>query len=194
MSAATISGPSGPRREPLSLGTQLRGRSGRQYTYGKYLAASDSIVRDPEGHEHVLKTISKSEFDYQLGLQKSLAGCPYLRVVTDDIQEHLLYTYDYLSDDVLNAARRKDLTLAIRKCILRDALRGLAELHSRGIVHTDIMARLCEEDNPPHPFVAWTHAVDADFRDVVSKMTRLGPEQCITVGEALEHSWFRNFE
>lgn len=114
------------------------------------------LAKDTEGHKHVLKTIFKSEFDYQLGLQKPLADCPYLRVVADDIQEHQLFTYNYLSDDLLNAARRKDLTPTVRKRILRDALRGLAELHSRGIVHTDIKANNILVDITETPGIAAT--------------------------------------
>lgn len=43
--------------------------------------------------------------------------------------------------------------------------------------------------NPRKPFVLW-HYVDADFRDLVSKMTNLDPAKRITAREALEHPWF----
>ncbi|OAA60907.1 CMGC/CDK protein kinase [Niveomyces insectorum RCEF 264] len=141
--AAVPSVPRLPR--PLTLGTELRGKSSRSYRLAQILSYRERpficvyLAQDLDGHkQHVLKTIFKSEFDYQLELQEPLMGCPYLRVAVDAVPEHLLFVYDYLSDDLLHASRRKDLLVAARKRILRDALRGLAELHGRGIVHTDI--------------------------------------------------------
>lgn len=48
--------------------------------------------------------------------------------------------YDYLDDHLLFlvAQKQKDFSLLLAKRILKDALRGLAELHDQGIVHTGI--------------------------------------------------------
>jgi hypothetical protein len=82
-----------------------------------------------------MKTIFKSEFEYQRSLQEPLSVCPNLRVLIDTIPQHLLFVYEYLADDLLRLGLR-DLPAVARKRILRDALTGLAELHDRGIVHT----------------------------------------------------------
>jgi serine/threonine protein kinase len=47
-----------------------------------------------------------------------------------------------------------------------------------------------EEGKPRKPFEL-RHYVDAQFRDLVGKMTRLDPAKRITAREALEHPWFR---
>ena len=70
-------------------------------------------------------------------LQKPLSHCPYLRVFIDSVPEHLLFVYEYLSNDLLQVGRR-GLPTVTRKKILRDALAGLVELHSRNIVHTGL--------------------------------------------------------
>ena len=57
---------------------------------------------------------------------------------------------------------------------------------------SEIMSRLIKKDNPPRPFVGWRDVGDSAFKDVVGKMTRLGPAQRITAREALEHPWFRD--
>lgn len=82
-----------------------------------------------------MKTIFKSEFAYQMSLQKPLSGCPNLRVLIDAVPQHLLFVYEHMTDDLLRLGLR-DLPAVARKRILRDALTGLAELHDRGIVHT----------------------------------------------------------
>lgn len=43
--------------------------------------------------------------------------------------------------------------------------------------------------NPRKPFGKW-HFVDAQFRDLVCKMTTLDPARRITALEALKHPWF----
>lgn len=95
-----------------------------------------TFFRDSNGHKHAVKTIFPAEFEYQLELQAPLKYCPYVRAVQDKVEEHGLFIFDYRTDNLLQASLRKDLTLPMRRKILRDALRGLAELHSRGIVHT----------------------------------------------------------
>lgn len=45
--------------------------------------------------------------------------------------------------------------------------------------------------NPRKPFRNW-YFVDAQFRDLVCKMTTLDPARRITALEALQHPWFAN--
>lgn len=82
-----------------------------------------------------MKNIFHTEFEYQLDLQIPLASCPNLRVVMDTIPEHLLFVYDYFTDDLLELAEKGNLSDTERKRILRATLAGLADLHERSILH-----------------------------------------------------------
>ncbi|KAJ8128801.1 hypothetical protein O1611_g4835 [Lasiodiplodia mahajangana] len=77
------------------------------------------------------------EFEYQQDLQKPLASCPNLRTVIDTIPDFELFIYRFLAVDLLQICQ-KPLLGETRRSILRSALTGLAELHDRGIIHTDI--------------------------------------------------------
>lgn len=68
-----------------------------------------------------------------------LRSSPYVRVSDDAIPEKSMFAYEFLRDHMLSLVQ-KDLPLPITKQILRDALRGLAAMHEKGIVHTDIKA------------------------------------------------------
>lgn len=61
-----------------------------------------------------------------------------MRVHTDVIPEHSMFAYNYLRSDFLSFLAQKAIPLTTTKRILRDALRGIAALHSKNIVHTDI--------------------------------------------------------
>jgi serine/threonine protein kinase len=66
-----------------------------------------------------------------------LRSSPYIRVSDDAAPEESLFMYKYLQDHLLSFVQR-DIPLHLTKRILRDALRGIATLHEKGIVHTDI--------------------------------------------------------
>lgn len=68
-----------------------------------------------------------------------LRSSPYLRVSDDACPEDSVFVYKYLGDH-LRSFVQKEVPLPITKRILRDALRGFAALHGKGIVHTDIKA------------------------------------------------------
>ncbi len=51
------------------------------------------------------------------------------------------------------------------------------------------IAATFDSANPRKPFEKW-HFVNAQFRDLVCKMTNLDPARRITAREALEHPWF----
>lgn len=85
-------------------------------------------------HNFVVKTIL-ADFQYYQDMQRSLRGSHYLRLSEDTIPERSMLVYRYLNDHLLSLAQ-KELPLLLAKRILKDALRGLAELHSQDIVHT----------------------------------------------------------
>lgn len=49
------------------------------------------------------------------------------------------------------------------------------------------------EDNPRRPFALWkSDVLDADFKDLIRKMTHFDPRKRITAREALDHPWFKD--
>ncbi|KAI2631252.1 kinase-like domain-containing protein [Xylaria nigripes] len=47
------------------------------------------------------------------------------------------------------------------------------------------------EKNPRRPFALWkSDRLDADFKDLIGKMTKFDPRKRITADEALKHPWF----
>jgi len=59
----------------------------------------------------------------------------HVRLVKDAIPEKSMFVFQYFDDHLLRLAQ-KDLPIAVTKQILKDALRGIAELHDQDIVHT----------------------------------------------------------
>jgi serine/threonine protein kinase len=68
-----------------------------------------------------------------------LRSSHYLRVSDDGCPHESVFLYKYLRVQLLSFVQ-KEVPLSITKQILRYALRGIAALHSKGIVHTDIEA------------------------------------------------------
>ena len=68
-----------------------------------------------------------------------LRGSPYIRVSNDAVPDQSFFVYKYFRNQLLSFVQ-KDIPLPTTKRILRDALRGIATLHDKGIVHTDIKA------------------------------------------------------
>jgi hypothetical protein len=62
------------------------------------------VISSANNKAYVLKSIVPSEFQYQENLQQDLVACPNLRVVKDTIPEHLLFLYQYLTDNFLQLA------------------------------------------------------------------------------------------
>jgi hypothetical protein len=75
-----------------------------------------------------------ADFEYYHDMQRALGISRYLRLVQDTIPSRSMFVYKYLNDHLLSLAQ-KDLPLLLTKRILKDALRGLAELHQANIVH-----------------------------------------------------------
>ncbi|KAI3322807.1 kinase-like protein [Xylariaceae sp. AK1471] len=128
--------------EPFAPGTLLKGDSGQVYEIEETL----SDRRNPllcvyraraETTKYIVKNMIKGEFDYQMELQKLVSSNPNVRTVVDTNQEFEIFIYPFLIDDLLHFSQRK-LAMEARKDILRSALRGLADLHGRDILHNDI--------------------------------------------------------
>ncbi|KAF2278015.1 kinase-like protein [Westerdykella ornata] len=128
-----------PQSEPFSIGAALRGHSGRTYSVQEILTERRGpllCVYRARRKLHYQNMIP-GEFEYQQNLQKPLASCPHLRTVDDTIPDFELFVYHFLNGDLLQISQ-KTLSKETRRSILRSAFTGLAELHDRGIIHTDI--------------------------------------------------------
>jgi serine/threonine protein kinase len=118
-----------------------------------------------------------------------LRSSSYIRVPDDDIHEESMFAYKYLQDHLLSFAQ-KDVPLPITECILRDALRGIADMHAKGAVHTDIKAN--------NILVDWEEQGDeitvekvqlADVEDAAYV-----PESCVIRGRQLGNYMWRSPE
>ena len=95
---------------------------------------ADVFCARSEGRKYVIKTIL-TDFQYYQDMQRSLVNSRYLRLSQDTIPDRLMFVYRYLRDHLLSLAQH-DLPLLLTKRILKDALRGIIELHHQNIVHT----------------------------------------------------------
>ena len=82
----------------------------------------------------MVKTIL-ADSQYYKDMQRSLGSSRYLRLLEDTIPERSMFVYKYLNDHLLSLAQ-EELPVLLTKRILKDGLRGLAELHNQDIVHT----------------------------------------------------------
>ena len=80
-----------------------------------------------------------NDFKYFQDMFRDLRTSPYVRVAVDEVPEQSIFVYNYLRESLLPFAQR-DVSISMVKRVLRDSLRGIAALHERGIVHTDIKA------------------------------------------------------
>lgn len=74
------------------------------------------------------------EFECQLNLQRFLSSCPNVRTVVDAVQELELFIFPFLAGDLLRLSQ-KNLSEGMRRNVLRSALRGLADMHDKNILH-----------------------------------------------------------
>ncbi|KAL2016165.1 hypothetical protein VTK56DRAFT_4105 [Thermocarpiscus australiensis] len=118
----------------------------------------------------------RGEFEYQKSLQQPLSSSPNLRVLVDSIPEDEIFVYDFLAGDLLRFSQRQ-LSHEMRRSILRSALSGLAELHDKGIIHTDIKPNniLIDYHEAPGQDLAVTQVRISDLEDSVL----LEPGECL---------------
>ncbi|KAI9930660.1 hypothetical protein ASPWEDRAFT_171284 [Aspergillus wentii DTO 134E9] len=130
------------RQGPLSQGTILKSDSGHIYTIEEILADRRKpllcVYRASANKKNfIITNMIPGEFEYQLSLQKQLSTCQNVRSVVDTVQEQELFIYPFLAGDLLRLSQKK-ISLEIRRDILRQALRGLADMHDRDILQNDI--------------------------------------------------------
>jgi serine/threonine protein kinase len=83
--------------------------------------------------------VPRNDFKYFEDMFSDLKRSPYVRVANDALPDECMFAYKYFKDHLLSFAQ-KDIPLPLMKRILRDSLRGIAALHEKDIVHTDIKA------------------------------------------------------
>ncbi|KAF2014219.1 kinase-like protein [Aaosphaeria arxii CBS 175.79] len=125
-----------------ALAREIIGQSSRRYIARSVLQESRGplgpvLLAMADRKRYVLKSVPDDVFGYYQNMFNDLRPCPYVRVAADAIPEKHMFAYGYLDDHLLSFAQ-KDVPLPLTKRILRDTLRGLAALHERGIVHTDV--------------------------------------------------------
>jgi serine/threonine protein kinase len=118
-----------------------------------------------------------------------LRGSRYIHVPDDDIPDESMFAYKYFRDHLLSFAQ-KDVPLPITKRILQDALRGITDMHAKGVVHTDI--------KPNNILVDWEEQGDeitvekvqlADVEDAAYV-----PESCVIRRRQLRNYMWRSPE
>ncbi|KAF2642227.1 calcium/calmodulin dependent protein kinase [Massarina eburnea CBS 473.64] len=98
------------------------------------------FISRANNEKFILKYVHEDNLEDLQDLKGRLRGTNYVRLVKDTIPEESMFVFQYFTDHLLRLAQ-KDLPLALTKRILKDALRGIVELHDRDIVHTaDIKA------------------------------------------------------
>lgn len=93
-----------------------------------------SHISNSEGKSFILKDIIRGDLDYQRSLQQPLSSCPNLRLFVDTVEDGI-FVYDFLPTDLLQFSQQP-LPDGTKRSVLKNVLMGLAELHSKGIVHT----------------------------------------------------------
>lgn len=147
-------------KEPLSLGTRLKGDSGRIYRiedvltdrrkpllcvyrarYRSFKEHSAFVVlvlncrtaESSDEESYVIKNMIPGEFEYQLNLQKQLSACPNVRLVVDTVPDLDLFIYPFLTGDLLRLSQTP-LPRETKIYILQCALHGLADMHEKGVL------------------------------------------------------------
>ena len=70
-----------------------------------------------------------------IDLQNLVSSSPHVRTPVEVIPDRHMFVYDFLGSD-LQLLNTRVIPPAAKKMILRDALRGLADLHEKSIYHT----------------------------------------------------------
>jgi serine/threonine protein kinase len=81
-----------------------------------------------------LKEITRNNYEFRLEIYRRLGSSAYVCGLEDTAPNQSIFVFKYLNQNLLELAQ-KNLPIAVTKRILRDALRGLAALHDKDIVH-----------------------------------------------------------
>jgi serine/threonine protein kinase len=120
-----------------------------------------------------------------------LQDSPYVRIADDTIPGESMFAYKYLQDHLLSFVL-EELPLSMMKRVLRDALRGVAAMHEKGIVHTDIKAN--------NILVEWNEQRKGG--EIVVEQVKIAdiedaayvPEDSVIRGQQLENCTWRSSE
>ncbi|KAK4097705.1 kinase-like protein [Parathielavia hyrcaniae] len=175
------------KREPFTAGSAIRGDSKRVYEIQEFLLERRLGLHlmclykaSSTGKTFILETLLDS-FDYQKSLQQPLSSSPNLRAFIDTISEESMFVYEFLPEDLFQLSKRP-LAYGTRKNILKRALEGLAELHDRGILHTDIKPNNIPIDYD-HDFTNVPEDNNLTVNQVrisdLEELVLLGPGECI---------------
>ncbi|KAL9107751.1 MAG: hypothetical protein Q9227_007373 [Pyrenula ochraceoflavens] len=123
----------------------MTGQSGRTYAIDRVLQDRGPpfgrvYLAKNGGSKYVLKEIPKYNYQTRLNIYNILGRrTQHIRLLEDTVKENATFVHKYFNDNLL-ALVRKTLPLPVTKKILKDVLRGLADLHEVDIVHNDVKA------------------------------------------------------
>ncbi|KAI1773453.1 kinase-like protein [Hypoxylon cercidicola] len=143
LSINTAVPPAEPVRERFQLGKTVCGDSGQTYTIEEVLLdrkeGSRFVYRaGSQKKSYVLKYSTTGYFEYSRKLMmETLKSVPHIRPLVDTKASLEMLIYPYLNAHLLDFAQRK-LSLAARRRIVKETLEGLAGMHDRDVIHTDI--------------------------------------------------------
>lgn len=90
----------------------------------------------------VLKYVDQEAFRELQTLNNRLRGnSKHIRLIQDIVPNESMFVFQYFTGHLLRLVQ-KDLPLPVIKRILKDSLRGIAELHDQDIVHTGDLRRI----------------------------------------------------
>ncbi|KAF2133279.1 kinase-like protein [Dothidotthia symphoricarpi CBS 119687] len=171
--------------------TRIAGLSGRRYII-------ERVLQDKPGPlgriylaswQYVLKSVSKNDFKPFQDMFNDLRKCPYVRVADDALPDQSMFAYRYFKGHLLSFAQR-DVSLPLTKKVLKDSLRGIAALHDKGIVHTDIKAdNIMVDWNETGGSTTVTQVQIADIEDAAYV-----PNDCAIVGRQVGNWMWRSPE
>ncbi|KAF2692015.1 calcium/calmodulin dependent protein kinase [Lentithecium fluviatile CBS 122367] len=124
--------------------TRAVGQSGRRYVVERLLQEKPGplgrvYLVSFGSQQNVLKSVPQNDFKSFQDMFSDLQGSSNIRVADDAIPDQSMFAYRYFRGHLLSFAQTNP-PLLITKQILRDSLRGIAALHEKGIVHSDIKA------------------------------------------------------
>ncbi|KAK2854399.1 hypothetical protein FQN49_005130 [Arthroderma sp. PD_2] len=138
---------------PVDSGDYV-GKSGRNYKIERTLQEETFPPRrvclaTAADEKFILKYIHTVNFEDLRDLNHKLLGANHVRLPQDILPEKSMFVFEYFVGHLLRLAQ-DELPLGVTKRILKDALRGIAELHDRDIVHTDPGKRITAREALAH--------------------------------------------
>ena len=122
------------KKHPLNVGLTLP-RKLKPTTFS-WLPSDTYNFLSAGNRKFILKYIHPVNFEDLRGINNRLCGgASHVRLAQDAIPDKSMFVFEYFMDHLLHLTQ-KDLSLGAKKRVLKDALRGLAELHDHDIVHT----------------------------------------------------------